>query len=183
MNYFTINQLKKMGIKCIGNNIMISKKCSIYNPSRLTLHDNIRIDDFSILSGSGTIEIFNYVHIACHCFLTSSERIVMSNFSGLSSSVKLFGSSSDYSGKFLTNPTAPKNFLNNKCGDIILEDHSIIGSNSVVLPNVTLKEGSVLGSLSLCNKNLDEWSIYAGNPAKFIKTREKGCLLFGSRLL
>jgi acetyltransferase-like isoleucine patch superfamily enzyme len=177
-NCFSLNHLKSIGVKIYGNgtNIEISKLAKIYNPSRLILQDNIRIDDFSILSGRGNIEIGNYVHIGAHCSISSYSKIQFHNYSGLSSGVKLFGSTDDYSGKFMTNPTVPPQFLGTIHGDIILNKHVVIGAGSIILPNTTLAEGTAVGALSLINKNTEAWKIYAGNPAKIIKNREKNCL-------
>ena len=52
----------------------------------------------------------------------------------------------------------------------------IIGANSVILPKVTIKEGSAVGALSLVNKSLDAWGIYFGSPAKRFKSRSKNIL-------
>ena len=175
-NYFSLNKLKKLGIKIYGNNIKVSKLARIYNPSNLTLHNNIRIDDFTILSGKGNIEIGNYIHIGPHCYISSYTNIKFLDYSGLASGGKLFGSSDDYSGKFLTGPTVPSKFLGTIYGDIILNKHVIIGAGSIILPKIILGEGTAVGSLSLVNKNTEEWKIYAGNPAKIIKNREKKCL-------
>lgn len=177
-NYFSLNHLKSLGVKIYGNgtNIEISKLARIYNPSNLILHDNIRIDDFAILSGRGNIEIGNYVHIGAQCSISSYSNIQFHNYSGLSSGVRLFGSTDDYSGKFMTNPTVPSHFLGTIHGDIILNKHVIIGSGSIILPNTILAEGTAVGSLSLINKNTEAWKIYAGSPAKIIKNREKNCL-------
>ena len=175
-NFFSINQLKKMGIKIFGDNIKVSKLSRIYNPNNLTLHNNIRIDDFTILSGKGKINIGNYVHIGPQCFISSYTNIDFDDYTGLSSGVKLFGSSDDYSGKFMTNPTIPSEFLGTITGNINLEKHVIIGANSIVLPNITIKEGTAVGSLSLINKTTEAWKIYAGNPGKIIKDRNKNLL-------
>ena len=165
-----------MGITILGENIKISKYARIYNPTKLILHNHIRIDDFAIFSGIGNIEIKNYIHIASHTSISSSRNIILSNYTGISSGVKLFGSSDDYSGKYMTNPTVPKQFTNVKMGDIILEEHAIIGANSVVLPGVIIKEGTAIGANSLVNKTTEKWKIYAGSPAKEIAERNKRCL-------
>ena len=175
-NYLSLNYLKSIGVKIHGSNIEISKLARIYNPSRLVLHDNIRIDDFAILSGRGRIEIGNYVHVGSQCSISSHSTIKLCDYSGLSSGVKLFGSTDDYSGKFMTNPTVPPQFLGTIHGDIILNKHVVVGAGSIILPNVILAEGTAVGALSLINKNTDAWKIYAGNPAKIIKNREKKCL-------
>lgn len=177
-NYYSLNSLKKMGVKVFGTNVKISKLARIYNPTNLTIYNNVRIDDFTILSGRGNIILKNYIHIGPFCFITSYSNIIMNNYTGLSSGVKLFGSSDDYSGKFMTNPTIPSNYIGTKYGDIILNNHSIIGSNSIVLPNVTLGEGTAVGTSSLVNKDTNEWTIYGGTPVKIIKERSKECKKF-----
>ena len=58
-------------------------------------------------------------------------------------------------------------------GKIIINKHCIVGANSVVLPNIIFNEGSTLGALSLANKDLEGYKVYAGIPAKFIKARNK----------
>ena len=52
------NQLKEFGFKKFGENIKISDKASIYNAENISIGNNVRIDDFCILSaGEGGIEI------------------------------------------------------------------------------------------------------------------------------
>ena len=71
-NFFKIKDLIRMGVTVKGTNVKISKLARIYNPHGLTLHDNVRIDDFTILSGRGKIEIGNFVHIGPHCFIAAA---------------------------------------------------------------------------------------------------------------
>lgn len=56
-------------------------------------------------------------------------------------------------------------------GKIIIEDGVWIGAKSVVLQNVTCKNHSVLSVNSVASSNLDENSIYRGNPAVRLKDR------------
>jgi acetyltransferase-like isoleucine patch superfamily enzyme len=180
--WVSLQKLRNLGVKLRGTDIYVSKDCRIYNPSNLILHNNVRIDDFTILSARGPIEIFNYVHIASHCLLSSATRINCHNFSGIASGSKLFGSSDDYGGNFLTNPTVPKDLVNVKTGDIILQDHVLLGSNTIVLPGVIFGEGTSVGAMSLISKNTEPWGVYAGVPGKRIKERNKGCLLLATKL-
>ena len=181
--FYSVEELKNMGVTVYGKNIYVSTFCRIYNPKNLILHDHIRIDDFTIISCKGPVEIFNYVHIASSCLISCSTRIIISDFAGISAGVKLFGGSDDYSGKFLTNPMVPTKYTNVKKGDIILEKHALVGANSVILPDVILKEGTSVGALSLINKTTDEWKVYAGVPARVIKDRHKDCLLLEKEFL
>lgn len=52
---------------------------------------------------------------------------------------------------------------------IFVGDGTWIGANSTVLPGVTIGEGTIIGAGSLVNKNCEPNSLYAGNPARFIK--------------
>ena len=176
-NCYSLQYLKKIGVNLLGSNIKISKYARIYNPKNLTIHDNVRIDDFTIISCKGKIEIYNNVHISAQCFISSSTNIIIHSYSSISVGVKLFGSNDDYSGNFMANPTVPKQFLNVTNGDIIIEKHSIIGSNSVILPNITIAEGTAIGCQSFVNKPTDNWKIYAGSPIKYIKNRNRNCLV------
>jgi NAD(P)-dependent dehydrogenase (short-subunit alcohol dehydrogenase family)/acetyltransferase-like isoleucine patch superfamily enzyme len=174
--WYSLIELKEKGITLYGKNICVSKFVNIYNPSNLILHDNIRIDDYTIISCKGIVEIFNNVHIGSHCLVSSSTKIIFGNYSGISSGVKLYGGCDDFSGDFLTNPTVSKDYLNVQTGDIILEEHVVIGSGTVILPNVILKQGTAVASLSLIKTDTESWKIYGGIPAKILKERSKKCL-------
>jgi len=175
--FYNQEELNEIGFAKIGKNVSISKKTSIYNPKNISIGDNVRIDDFCILSaGEKGIILGNHIHIACYCLLVGKEMIQMDDFTGISSRVSLYSSSDDYSGRFLTNPTIPKEFTNVQHGKIQLKKHVIIGSGSVVLPGVTIEEGVAIGALSLVTKNIESFVIATGIPAKVIKKREKNLL-------
>ena len=181
--YYTSTELRKMGITVLGDNNYVSKLARIYNPEKLILGSNVRIDDFTILSGKGSIEIKNYVHIASHVSITSSQKVLISDFCSLSSGVKLLGSSDDFSGKYLVGPTIPSKYLNVHNGNIILESYVAVAAGSIIMPNVILKEGSIIGAMSFAKQNTEEWKIYAGTPIKYIKNRDKTCIVYGNELL
>jgi putative colanic acid biosynthesis acetyltransferase WcaF len=48
-----------------------------------------------------------------------------------------------------------------------------ICAKAIVLPGVNCKEGSVLGAGSVASKDLDAWTVYAGNPAMALKKRSQ----------
>lgn len=174
-SFYSLEELSEIGFKHIGDNVLISRKCSIYSPEKIYLSSDIRIDDFCILSGN--ITIGNYVHVAAGCKLFSGKQgIILEDFTGISSNVSIYSVSDDYSGEFMTNPTIPDRFKNVIDKQVIIGKHSIIGTSSVILPGVMIGEGVSCGAMSLINKNLEPWSIYAGIPARKIKARSKKVL-------
>ena len=51
-SFLSESELKTIGFLKYGTNVLVSRKASIYNPEQIVLGDNIRIDDFCILSGN-----------------------------------------------------------------------------------------------------------------------------------
>jgi galactoside O-acetyltransferase len=172
--------------KSVGENVLISEKCSIIGSQHISIGSNVRIDDFStLIAASGFIEIGSNIHIGGYCYLGASHGIIMKDFSGISQGVRIYSASDDYSGEYLTGPTIPRfanvngemiELTSGKKGIVTLEKHVIIGSNSVVLPSVTVKEGAAIGAMSLVTKSCLPWSIYAGAPVKKLGPRSQKLL-------
>jgi len=177
MAFLTQDQLIAVGFKSVGKGVLLSEKASIYNPGAISVGDHTRIDDFCILSaGTGGIALGRYVHISCYCSLIGQGRIVMEDFSGISSRVSIYSSTDDFSGASMTNSTVPNKFKNVKSGDVILRKHVVVGCGSVIMPRVELGEGVALGALTFANRNCEAFSIYAGHPARKIGQRKRDML-------
>jgi galactoside O-acetyltransferase len=175
--FYTKEELNEIGFKSVGKNVLISNKCSIYNPKKIKIGNNVRIDDFCVISaGEGGIEIGNNVHIAVFCSIIGKSKITFSDFSGLSSRVSVYSSTDDYSGNYLTNPTVDEKFTNVISGEVVLGKHVIVGAGTVILPNVKIGDYSAVAGLSLVAKNVEEFKIVGGIPSKVIKEREKNLI-------
>lgn len=55
---------------------------------------------------------------------------------------------------------------------VIIKDDVWIGANAIILPGVTIGKGSIIGAGSIVTKDVEEYTIVAGNPAKVIKRRK-----------
>lgn len=174
-SFYSEEELKEIGFESIGDNVLISRKCSIYGVQDMNIGNNVRIDDFCILSGK--IEIGNYVHIAAGVMLfAGDEGIILEDFTGISSRCAVYAVSDDYSGEAMTNPTVPDKYRKREGGKVVFQKHSLIGSGCTVLPDVIIGQGTSVGSMSLVNKSLDAWGVYIGIPCKRIKERSKKLL-------
>ena len=184
MAYMTEEQLKEMGFNSLGSNVLLSTKASFYNASKISFGNNVRVDDFCILSaGENGITVGNYVHIAAYSSLIGAEHIKLEDFSGLSSRVSIYSSSDDYSGNWMTNPMVPNEFTNVISKPVVICKHVIIGCGSVVLPGVVINEGTAIAAQSLVKKTCEPFSIYHGNPAKRIMARKMGVKEFEQKML
>lgn len=182
--YYTENELQQAGFRHLGSNVRIAKNCVIVGIENIEIGNNVRIDGYSTLAAAGGyIRIGSYVHIGGYCFLSGGAGITLEHFSGLSQGVRLYSKTDDYSGACMTNPTVPAEFTNCIGRPIHLERHVIVGSGSIVLPGVTIEEGTAVGALTLVSKTLAAWGVYAGSPARRIKSRSKALLRAESELL
>lgn len=173
--FYSQSELKEFKFKYLGKNVLISKAATLYKTDLMSFSDNSRIDDFCALSGE--ISIGKNVHITVHCSLTASlSPIVIQDFAGMAPACHVFSSMDDYSGNTLTNPTVPPEFKNITHGTVSISRHVLIGTGSIVFPNLTIGEGCAIGAMTLVNKSLDPWGIYVGVPAKRIKERSKKLL-------
>jgi galactoside O-acetyltransferase len=177
MAFLDTATIQDMGFHSVGHDVRISDRASFYNCANISLGDNVRIDDFCILSaGQGGIAIGRHVHVAAYSSLIGAGKITISDFANISSRVSVYSSNDDYSGTTMTNPTIPAQFTGVSHADVRIGRHVIVGSGSVILPGVTLEEGAAIGALSLIQKDCRAFGIYAGSPARFIKERKRDLL-------
>lgn len=181
MGYLSQEELSKIGFASFGKEVYISDKVSIYNPSKISIGSYVRIDDFCLLSaGEDGIEIGNYVHISCYACLLGNAKITIHDFVAISIKATILSSTSDYSGdtlpslkKFETESDVREDLTSVISKPVVLETHTGIGANSVVMPGVTVGKGSAIGAQSVVYENVNEWGIYLGNPIRFLKKRSQ----------
>jgi acetyltransferase-like isoleucine patch superfamily enzyme len=56
---------------------------------------------------------------------------------------------------------------------ITLKKGCCIGMGSIIMPGVTVGEGAIVGAGSVVSKDVPDWSIVVGNPAKVVKKIDK----------
>ena len=56
-------------------------------------------------------------------------------------------------------------------GNITIEDDVWIATNAIILPNITIGKGSIIGAGSVVTKHIENYTIVGGNPAKLIAKR------------
>ena len=173
-SFYSIEELQQLGLAHVGVNVLISKKASIYSPNTISIGDNVRIDDFCILSGK--ITLGNNIHIGAFCALYGRFGIELQDYTGLSPRTTIFSATDDFGGDFLISPMAPDEFTNVTGGLVKLEKYTQVGAGTIILPSVVLSEGCATGSMTLVTKSLEPWTIYTGIPAKALKPRKRGLL-------
>jgi acetyltransferase-like isoleucine patch superfamily enzyme len=171
------DELHQAGFKSIGTNVQIDRGCTIIGADNISIGDHVRIDSFcSLIAADGCLDIGSYVHIGAHSHMLASGGISIGDFISISQGVKIYSRSDDYSGGYLNGPMVPHEYTGAVEKAVSIARHSLVGCNTVVLPGVEICEGTSVGAQSLVTGNLDEWSVYAGCPAKKIKERSRDIL-------
>ncbi|MFC1576906.1 acyltransferase [Candidatus Omnitrophota bacterium] len=163
--------------KKIGKNVKVYPLAKIINPEVISIGDHVIIDDFVFIMGGARTVIGNYAHIASFCSVAGGGEFIMDDFSGLSSGCRIFTGSDDFSGTSLTNPAIPPEFREVKRSFVSIKRHAILGPNVVVLPGVTIGEGTAVLANSVIRKDTEPWSIMTGNPVRIAMRRPKEKIL------
>jgi len=100
-----------------------------------------------------------------NCLVTSNVEIGRNVMMG--PDVKIYTINHNF--KRIDIPMNEQGFQKSK--KVIIEDDVWIGANVIILPGVKIGTGSILGAGAVISKNVEPYSIMAGNPARKVKSR------------
>ena len=125
----------------VGDGLVIKPKVRIKYPWRLS--------------------IGNHCWIGESVWIDNLEEISIGNNVSISQGAMLLTGNHDYT----------KSNFPYRLGKIFVDDGVWIGAKSIVCPGVRCASHAILTVNSVASKDLNEWSIYAGNPAVFVRVR------------
>jgi acetyltransferase-like isoleucine patch superfamily enzyme len=156
---------------------IVSPNSRIRHQDHFVIGEDSIVDDYCYFSTR--VRIGRCTHIASGCSIAGGAgmQFQIGDFSSLSSGVKVWCTSDDFVNDLVTvippDMTQVKKHLLQ--GDIILDDCTAVGANSVIMPGNHVPEGTVIGALSLVPASFDfrAWSVYAGTPIRFLRPRNR----------
>jgi acetyltransferase-like isoleucine patch superfamily enzyme len=172
-------ELRREDFQGLGDEVCVWPQAKIVNTELVSIGSRTIIDDFVlIIAGEQPIIIGSFVHIASFCSITGRGGFVIEDFAGFAAGVRVATSDEDYAGgSCLTNPTIPPEYRNARNAPVRIEKHAIVGTNTVILPGVTVGEGCAVGANALVTRDLPPWSVCVGIPAKPVKDRPRERIL------
>lgn len=115
------------------------------------------------------IELGNNVYINHHAeILAGINGIKIGNDVMIGQYAKLLTTNHSY-----TDLSIPMNKQTEISEHIIIHDDVWIGANAIILPGIEIGKGAVVGASALVTKDVPEFAIVGGVPAKIIKYRNK----------
>lgn len=153
----------------IGNDVKIMGDCDIRTRENgtIVIGDGCKIDTNVrlIAANDATLTIGRETNIACYSVfncganVTIGQKVMISGFVYVQSSNH--GMQKDM---FIKDQK-------HTYGEIILDDDVWLGSHVSVLPGVYIKKGAVVGSHGVVTRNVEEYEVVVGVPAKHLRYR------------
>lgn len=161
--------------KQFGKGSLIAPGVKLYTPKYVSIGKGSSIMSHCIIETYPTnghkpqLEIGNNVslgefsHITCANKVTIGDGVLTGRF------VLITDNSHGKSTKDFAN-TAPLAREVYSCGPIHIGENVWIGDKVTILPNVTIGKGCIIAANAVVTKDIPEYSVAAGIPAKVIKT-------------
>ena len=117
----------------------------------IDISNNVWIGHYCLLDGLGGISIGEGVHIASHtCIYSHSSQ----------NAIRLLGK------KYIEVPAEKRpGYILKK---VNIGEYSFIGTSCVILPGISIGRGCIIGAGSIVSKDIPDFSVAAGNPARVI---------------
>ena len=163
---------RRFGFRACGDDVRICDWVRVLNAQHIDVGSHVIVDDFVFLDGGESLSIGSHVHIASYVGIVGGGAVVLEDFVGLATGTRLVSGTDIMDGSGLTGPTIPARWRAVRRGSIHIGKHAVMGANVVVHPEVTIGEGTIVGSQSLVTKSLPPWSICVGVPARVVGSRE-----------
>lgn len=162
-------------IKCKVNRISVEWNSKIYIGRKVKIIGgaNIRLDKRTVIrpyvdlwcSGKA-VEIGEGTEIGERSRISISNRLKIGEKVLISPNVYITDCDHEYRNIHI--PVIEQGIVK-KENSIEIKDHVYIGINSVIVGNITIGKGSVIGANSVVTKDIPDYCVAVGSPAKVIK--------------
>ena len=190
LGFFLRKKFYPKMFKKVGRGLIIGRNVTIRHPQNIIFGDFVTIDDNCILDGRGGEGILfeDNVLINRNCMILAKAGSIIfgkrTSLGGNSAVVSMSGvelgeavltaggcaiSTGLYSFDDIDKPIMDQKVYSK--GPIKIGDFSWIGTNVTIVDGVKIGKGVVIGALSLVNKDIEDYAIAVGIPAKVIRIR------------
>ena len=159
---------------------VISSSIRVRVPDHFVVEEGGIVDDYCYFSTRVHIGRFSHVAAGCHVAGGAARSFRLGPYSSLSAGVKVWCTSDDFVNDIVMIMPPEIDVKEHVItGDVTFERCTAVGSNSVVMPQNHVPEGTVVGALSFVPPNYDfePWTVYVGAPIRPVRSRNKNAVL------
>lgn len=150
-----------------GKGIYIGKHCALKGKQNIGLEDYVIVRPYAqIWSGGGTVRIGQGSEIGERCRISIANSLNMGEKVLLSPNVYITDCDHEY--RNLEVPVIDQGVVQ-KGQTVSIGDGSYIGINAVIVGNVKIGKHCVIGANSVVTKDVPDYCVAVGSPAKVIK--------------
>ncbi len=147
-------------LRACGEDVFISAAVEIRRPHLVSVGSHVAIDTGFYCTVRA--DIGDYVHITPYVTAIGGEKgfLKVGHFTNIGAGSRIVCVSDEFLGEGLAGTTIPEKFLDRRlAAPVVFENFSSVTTNVVILPGVTLAEGSVVGACSMVAKSTEPWTI------------------------
>lgn len=137
------------GELCVGDDVLVDGKCSFVFGARFSDRPTLRIGSHTHIGHNCLITVGKQVTIGCHCMISTDVIILDSSGHPVDPLMRLQG----------LPPTEES------VREVTIGDNVWIGRRAMILPGVTIGEGSIVAAGSIVTRDVPPNTVVAGNPA------------------
>lgn len=156
-------------LKQCGAGVVLERGVLAFHPENIDIEDDVYIGHNTILKGyyNSAFTIQQGTWIGQNCFLHSAGGLFIGKAVGIGPMVTILTSSHE-------NEELGQPVLHNplKFDPVRILDGADIGVGSIILPGITIGCGAIVGAGSVVTKDVEDYRIVAGNPARPINYRK-----------
>lgn len=154
-----------------GKNVYIGKHCALKGKQNIVLGDSVTVRPYAqIWSGGGTVRIGQGSEIGERCRISIANSLNMGKKVLLSPNVYITDCDHEY--RNLEVPVIDQGIVQ-KGQAVSIGDGSYIGINTVIVGNVKIGKHCVIGANSVVTKDVPDYCVAVGSPARVIKNIAK----------
>lgn len=155
-------------VKNLGSGLNVQKNVSVIHPETFEIGDAVFLGEQVILQGrfDGRCTIGRHVWIGPQSYFDARD-LVIEDFVGWGPGAKVLGS--EHVGLSRSVPIIQSDL---KIAPVHIREDADIGMNAIILPGVTVGRGAIVGAGAVVTRDVEDFAIVAGNPAKIIGWRE-----------
>ncbi len=163
------------GNRLAAKGLRLHRDVCLKGSERISLGQNVTLYGGVYLDASGEkgrIDIGSRTHIDRNSILYGQGGISVGPRCAIAAGVIIYSQSN----QFKASSTAPVIDQPLRYAPVAIGEDVWIGAGAIVLPGVTIADHSVIGAGAVVNRDVDEWAIVGGVPARVLGTRRPAAL-------